>query len=174
QQALEQELVSAQEKIAELEKERTNLQKTNGEQQAQLRLMEEERKELRRASLASMPQVERGKNTKDEVFEPVHGPRISQQEVVELKKELQTSLAKLQQTIMQRKDLMDQVNRKNTGVKIQIQPLATGTGISLDQLRQQVSSLSSASDVGAIRGGIGEIQRKLNDDIGVLQRLAKM
>ena len=78
-------------------------------------------------------------------------------------------LSEIQKLIIKRKDIFDSARSSKRGVTIQMQPLETKNGISLDQLRQRANSENT--DFGALSGGLNEIKALLNGDIQVMERL---
>ena len=94
--------------------------------------------------------------------------------ISEAKKELQRDLASIQEQIVKRKDLLDQLKKRGQPVSISMQPLIAKDGNSLDRLRGEIQSLNQSSELGRIRNGLRQIQQILADDISVLQRLSRL
>ncbi len=84
-----------------------------------------------------------------------------------------TQLARIQSLISERKNLLD-ASKSKKGVSVSIQPLVSRSGASLDSLRGEVSRLSTASDLSAISAGLSDIERILQEDVGVLKRLSSL
>lgn len=88
------------------------------------------------------------------------------------KKTLQVELSQIQRLINDRKNLLDSLKSRKSGVLISVQPLVTKSGSSLDALRAQVSR--GDGDVEQLAAKLREIQTILQDDIGTLKRLSKL
>ncbi len=88
------------------------------------------------------------------------------------KKTLQVELSQIQRLISDRKNLLDSLKSRKSGVSISVQPLVTKSGASLDSLRAQVSR--GDGDVEQLAARLREIQTILQDDIGTLKRLSKL
>jgi len=86
--------------------------------------------------------------------------------------DLKKQLGTIQSLVSERKNLLDSVKSRGKGVSISLQPLVTQNGKSLDSIRVDVNGLNSGSDIAAIRSDLQQIAGILNDDIGVLKRLA--
>lgn len=84
-----------------------------------------------------------------------------------------TQLTRIQSLISERKNLLD-ASKSKKGVSVSIQPLVSRTGVSLDSLRGEVARLSTASDLSAISAGLADIERVLQEDVGVLKRLSAL
>ena len=87
--------------------------------------------------------------------------------------EFRAQLSRLQSLISERKNLLD-ASKNRKGVSVSIQPLVARSGSSLDSLRGEVSRLSTASDIEAIRAGLGDVERVLQEDVSVLKRLSNL
>ncbi len=89
-----------------------------------------------------------------------------------VRKELRNRLAKIQELVIQRKNLLDASKGRSKGVSIDIQPLASKKGESLDTLRILAARVTAEADAQHVEAGLGEIEAALNDDIQVLNRLS--
>ena len=88
------------------------------------------------------------------------------------KKELQNTLSRVQSLVIRRKDLYDSAKAKSKGVTLQLRPLVSQSGNSLDSYRAKAATLSAADPVSEIRKGLVQIESLLNDDIEILKRLS--
>lgn len=86
--------------------------------------------------------------------------------------EFQVTLTRIQNLVVQRKNLLDSVKSSGKGISVSIQPLVTKGRISLDDTRMNVQRFQNGQDASGIRNTLSEIEAILNDDIKVLQRLA--
>lgn len=53
-------------------------------------------------------------------------------------------------------------------------PVRTSDGRDMNMLKSQLDNAASMREVSAVQSGLREIQRKMNDDIGLMQRLSRM
>ncbi len=98
--------------------------------------------------------------------EPSFNPTI-----VSYKSELRGQLQNIQGLILQRKNALDSLRNKKSGIIVSIQPLVTSSGMSLDRLRLAVDNLREEEEVADIKSGLSEISKLLNDDLAVINRL---
>ncbi len=95
------------------------------------------------------------------------------EDVAGRKKEFELKLAQISELINSRKKIYDQLRNSSKGVSIQIQPLVTKSGSSLDSLRKEVMELKEGSPVTQIEAGLNEILLLLQEDNTLLARLAQ-
>jgi DNA repair exonuclease SbcCD ATPase subunit len=169
--ALNEELALAKKQVASLHSDLANTRAKLEEQIAAGKdQAKEEPSELSRASLAAAHEVKETESKEEETPKPQINPVVVEQS----KKEFQSTLARIQEQIIKRKDLLDQQKSRGQKVSIQIQQLVTSKGTTLDQLRQQVTTLNQDANVDSIREGLKQIEQLLSDDIGVMQRLIQL
>jgi DNA repair exonuclease SbcCD ATPase subunit len=114
-----------------------------------------------RAALATPP-ANKGRTIGDQV------------EVAEARREFKSQLGKIDSKIIERKRLLDSVQSRRLGVTMTVQPLRTADGRSLDALRLAVGSSFGDSDISSIRSGLAQIEKILDDDLGVFHRLGRI
>lgn len=126
-----------------------------------------------RASLATPPvkQTARAVDTAAREAEEPAG-NTPAKDLESSRKELRERLGKIQELVLQRKNLLDASKGRSKGVSVGIQSLVTKRGDSLDTLRVLVSKLSSEEDVTRARAGVSDVEAILNEDMQVLSRLA--
>lgn len=90
------------------------------------------------------------------------------------KASVKESLQRIQSLIIQRKDLSDAVSKKGRTISISLKPLVTRSGSSLDSLRTEASNLNGSTDVAALKDGIEQIEKILQEDIATLRRLKSL
>ena len=114
------------------------------------------------AAASSRMSAERGKTIGEQVG------------ATEARREFKAELAKIDSKIGERKRLLDSIQGRKLGVTMTVQPLKTSDGRSLDSLRLAIGSNFDDSDIDAIRAGLAQINKILDDDLAVFHRLGRI
>lgn len=163
--SLKNTLQGKNEEIAKLEKEiATNNSLKN--------LLEEKNDEIAKLKTAINSQNQRAALVYPETTKAVLASEpATDKTIVSYKSELRGQLQKIQNLILQRKNSLDNLKNRKSGILVSIQPLVASSGLSLDKIRLAVDNLSREEDVTDIKSGLSEISKILNEDLAVINRL---
>lgn len=85
--------------------------------------------------------------------------------------ELRRKLVKIDHLLSERKQLGDSLRSQRKGIAISLRPLLTKRGVSLDSLRRGVKRKEFLNHAAALKAGLAEIKKILEDDIKVIRRM---
>ena len=99
---------------------------------------------------------------------------LGEKELAEARNDFSEKLSKIQKQIGRRKDLIDSLKQRKHHVSIDVKPLVTNDGTSLDQIRNEVKQISLTTNISKLRTKLREIEATLAEDIAVMERLSKL
>ena len=91
-----------------------------------------------------------------------------------IQRELNEKINNIQKLISDRKSLYDRLKESRSNVLVSMQPLKTSHGETLDEVRKQITSISSEEEGTLVLEKLSDIEQVLNDDLKVLKRLSKI
>ena len=89
-----------------------------------------------------------------------------------VKKEIEATLSRVQSLVIKRKDLYDSLKSKPKGVSLELRPLVSQSGETLDSFRAKSAALRPTDQVSEIKRGLVQIESLLTEDIELLKRLS--